>query len=36
LLLKPIEGFPNLTDEDASYFHHLILGGAGGILAAAP
>jgi 4-hydroxy-tetrahydrodipicolinate synthase len=35
LLLKPIEGFSNLTGEDASYFHHLTLGGTGGILAAA-
>lgn len=35
LLLNPIQGFSNLTGEDASFFHHLTLGGAGGILAAA-
>ncbi|MCA1059686.1 4-hydroxy-tetrahydrodipicolinate synthase [Rossellomorea aquimaris] len=33
LLMNPIEGFSNLTGEDASYYHHLLLGGAGGILA---
>lgn len=33
LLLNPIEDFSNLTGEDASYYHHLTLGGAGGILA---
>ncbi|WP_044339268.1 4-hydroxy-tetrahydrodipicolinate synthase [Rossellomorea aquimaris] len=33
LLMNPIEGFSNLTGEDVSYYHHLTLGGPGGILA---
>jgi 4-hydroxy-tetrahydrodipicolinate synthase len=33
LLMNPIEDFSNLTGEDASFYHHLTLGGAGGILA---
>lgn len=33
LLMNPIEDFSILTGEDASYYHHLTLGGEGGILA---
>jgi 4-hydroxy-tetrahydrodipicolinate synthase len=35
LLLNPVQGFSNLTGEDASFYHHLTLGGSGGILASA-
>ncbi|MBY6036923.1 4-hydroxy-tetrahydrodipicolinate synthase [Fictibacillus nanhaiensis] len=35
LLLNPAPNFSNLTGEDASFYHHLTLGGSGGILASA-